>query len=134
MPKLFAIDPKQIDMFWGAVRPLIERAMDYSPYDDADTVHEALKKEEAYLWLIWSETIEAVVVTRLDLAKAGKICTIWACAGSGLASWVDLIGGIEDWARREGCIAVSEIGRPELARVLKRHGYKPTHIRLEKAL
>ena len=133
--KLYAINPAQLDMYWGAVEPFIALAMDFSPFEDVQTVYDALDKEQAQLWVIWDRgKIVAAVVTRLEITKTGNYCNIWACAGKGFAHWVHLIREIEDWARKEGCTAIYETGRPGLARKLKQLGYKPTHIRLEKAL
>lgn len=135
MPKLFAIDPKQIDMFWEAVRPFIETAMAESLYDEPSSVYEAIKEARAVLWVVWEDgEIHAVVVTQLEQQPKAKICSIWICTGTGREDWEHLISEIEAFAVREGCTLMRHCARPGWARVLKPRGYVMSHVILEKAL
>lgn len=132
---LFCIAPERIDEYWVAVRPFIETAMETSAYDEPANVYEALKEERAQLWIVCHEDgICAVCVTRLTLDTKVKTCGIWVMTGEGREEWQHLIKEIEEFAMREGCTLMRHSARPGWSRPMKAHGYKMTHVILEKAI
>ncbi len=138
MAKLKAINPKQIDMLWGAVRHLIEPAIAYSNYETIDDIYEALKQECAYLWIVHTGAeIDVAVVVQLKLSKKrGKIFTIWALGAQGnkIWKWLHFIEDFHEFARREGAeLAIHDL-RPEWVPIMcKKFGYRVTHATIEKA-
>jgi hypothetical protein len=82
-------------------------------------VEQAVLSGRALLWLATDgATIHAAAVTELAASEWRKVCVIVACGGHDRARWLHLIGGIEEFARAEGCAAVRILGRKGWARVL----------------
>ncbi|WP_244622299.1 hypothetical protein [Bradyrhizobium ivorense] len=90
----------------------------------------------AGLQLLWiahdGERIEAAAVTKLVVRGDRRVCIIAACGGDNRKRWVPLLAGIEDYARAEGCSAVSFTGRRGWQRVLD--GYALKFVIMEKGL
>lgn len=63
-----------------------------------------------------------------------RVCKLLACTGEDASKWIDLLSGIETWAKSNGCGVIQPICRPGWERLLKPHGYTKTHIQLEKTL
>jgi hypothetical protein len=130
--QLICVDPIRVPEFWPYVRPLIVRAMQrgggaFWP------VESAVLQGRALLWLAWNgERIEAAAVTELQQSEWRKVCEIVACGGAVLARWIDLIDGIEQYARAEGATAVRIVGRDGWERVLR--NYRRKRVVLEKEL
>lgn len=81
------------------------------------------------LWIALEErTIHAAGVTSLSL---DKVCTLVAVGGD-YAKFGNLLSGIEQFARDEGCRAVRICGRPGWQRRLS--GYRTKKVIIEKAL
>lgn len=88
---------------------------------------------DALLWLAYRKpVIEAAAVTQITQGDSGKVCTIVACGGSQRVRWLDLIGGIENYARQQDCRKTRIIGRKGWQRVLKK--YSATKVLLERTL
>ena len=135
MPQLYAIDPKQLDVFWGAALPFVKTAMETSAYDTPADVYAAIKEDRAILWLVYNGSeIKAVCVTQLSETAKAKTCSIWIMTGSGREDWQHMLDDIEAFARREGCTHMRHNARPGWAKILKPQGYTMTHVILEKAL
>jgi len=122
-------------MFWGAVLPFVERAMEESAYDTPQSVYDAIKEERAVLWVVWKDgEIIAVCVTQLSQSAKAKTCSIWIMTGRGLRDYIHLYQGIEDYARAEGCNRMRHKSRPGYVKLMKKYGYQMTHAVIEKAL
>lgn len=118
---------------WPLVAPMITAAMRRGGVGDAHPVHDDLMSGRAQLWFAWDgQGIVAAAVTELGEAAGRKICTIVACGGHGREGWLHLIGGLEAFARAEGCMATRIIGRRGWQRVLE--GYRPKAVILERTL
>jgi hypothetical protein len=64
------------------------------------------------------------VVTAQERTEKRLVCTILACAGSGMDGWLHLLELIEDYARAEGCAAVRLFGRKGWQRKLAEYHTK----------
>lgn len=69
----------------------------------------------------------------LQLLKPPPVAHIWL-AGGDMDGLLSMRGGLEAWARTQGCEAVTINGRRGWARVLKPFGYEPDGEELRKAL
>lgn len=124
--KLICID--RVEEFWPHVSHLIERALE-GRGDIAETRSDVMGGF-ALLWIAWDGALRAAAVTQLTEKDGSKFCTIVACGGKGL-DWLHLIGGLEDYARSEGCKAMRIHGREGWKRLLD---YRVKSITLEKVL
>lgn len=118
------------------MREFIERAFEHGRGDDnAEIVLADLKAKGSLLWIAWAaddRKIIAAAVTKIIKTWRGLICLITACGGVDLVRWKHMIGGLEDFARAEGCIAIRMEARKGWAAVFT--DYREPWIVLEKRL
>jgi len=86
------------------------------------------------LWgLFDGDRLIASFLTELVNIGSRKFCNVATCGGTRMNEWIHFLGGLEDWARENGCDAMRfPECRKGWARVLK--NYQTTRITLEKAL
>ena len=111
-PELVCVDPARVPEVWPHVAPLIARAMRRGGLGEVDDVRRGLAGGAALLWLAWDgERIVAAAVTELACVRGEKLCTIVACGGARFDRFGHLIGGLERYARAEGCARMRVCGR-----------------------
>ncbi len=130
--ELVCVDPARISEIWPHASRLIRSAVLKAGVSDFGEVEKSVLTGRSLLWLAWESEIEAAATTTLNTANGRKICTIVACGGADMGSWLPLIAGIEAYAREEGCAAMNIIGRKGWARVLP--DYKERLVILEKEI
>ena len=135
--ELACVDPRQIGLIWPQVAARLRRAILRTGLSAFVDVERDVLDGRALLWLALSRdseevAIDAVATTRLEQTDRGKVCVIVACEGRGRHRWLPLIGGIESYARAEGCCSVRIFGRKGWRRVLD--DYQQTHVIIQKEL
>ena len=112
-----------------------------SQLTDSDFVYDLTKQGKFQLWVLWDRKQKittnkyfGVVVTELIKRKFGKVCHIYIMTGRQSNKWQHLISKIEDFAKEEGCEMMELIARPGWQKVYNNHGYKRTHVVLEKQI
>ena len=92
-------------------------------------------------WVVASEgELIAFVVTEVLTyptgLKAGNVLIVAAGdpQNSKRREWFHLVGVLEEWARKEGCQHMQTLCRPGWEKALRAHGFKKTHLQMEKAL
>lgn len=78
--------------------------------------------------------MRALAITEIVPYPRITVCKLLACTGEDAHRWVDLLAGIEAWAKERGCGVLEPICRPGWERHLKPMGYVKTHVVLEKRL
>jgi hypothetical protein len=132
-PVLVCVDPARVHEVWPHVASLIAAAMRRSGLGEAADIARSLGEGTALLWLAWDgERIVAAAVTEIAHVGGEKLCTILACGGTGFARFGHLIGGLEQYARAEGCVRMRICGRKGWARVLPE--YAIARVIIEKKL
>lgn len=76
----------------------------------------------------------AIVGTRIILTHGRLSGEILWCAGEGAREWFSLMPDLEAWLRGLGCRSVKAVCRAGWKPMLKRDGYRQTHIVMEKDL
>jgi hypothetical protein len=133
--ELACVDPGQVGLIWPEVAPRLRRAILRTGLSAFADVERDVLDGRALLWLALSGdreevAIDAVATTRLEQTDAGKVCVIVACEGRGRYRWLPLIGGIESYAKAEGCRSVRIFGRKGWLRTLD--SYRQTHVIIQK--
>lgn len=111
-------------------RELIESALVYAGGTHTfEDIEEGIEEHRYQLW----PGRHAVVVTEMIVWPRKKLIHCFLAAGDlveihAIRTWA------EEWARREGCGAVTISGRPGWERVLAADGYKKRSVTLEKDL
>ena len=132
----------ELDKVWSLVEKDIKSALAYSgQLTDSDYVFETAKEDKFRVWVIWdkkekqaSDKYFGVVVTEIIKRKHGKVCHVYIVTGRQMSKWQHLISRVEEFAKDEGCKMVELIARPGWQKVYNNHGYKKTHIVLEKQI
>ncbi len=132
----------ELDKVWSLVEKDIKSALAYSgQLTDSDYVFETAKEDKFQVWVIWdkkekqaSDKYFGVVVTEIIKKKHGKVCHVYIVTGRQMSKWQHLISRVEEFAKDEGCKMVELIARPGWQKVYNNHGYKKTHIVLEKQI
>ena len=140
--KLVRIPTQELDKVWGMVEKDIKSALAYSSQlTDSDFVYDLTKQGKFQIWVLWDkskprpvEKYFGVVVTELIKRKLGKVCHIYIMTGRQRNKWQHLISKIENFAKEEGCEMMELIARPGWQKVYNNHGYKRTHVVLEKQI
>jgi len=132
----------ELDKVWSLVEKDIKNALAYSgQLTDSDYVFETAKEDKFQVWVIWdkkekqtSDKYFGVVVTEIIKRKHGKVCHVYIVTGRQMSKWQHLISRVEEFAKDEGCKMMELIARPGWQKVYNNHGYKKTHIVLEKQI
>ena len=132
----------ELDKVWSLVEKDIRNALAYSgQLTDSDYVFETAKEDKFQVWVIWdkkekqtSDKYFGVVVTEIIKRKHGKVCHVYIVTGRQMSKWQHLISRVEEFAKDEGCKMMELIARPGWQKVYNNHGYKKTHVVLEKQI
>jgi len=112
---------------------MIRAAIMRTGLSDWNNIEAAILKGDMLLWLAWDgQRIEAAAATSLERANGNLVCVVVACGGESMGRWIDLIHGIEDYAKQEGCTCTRIIGRKGWLRALD--SYRAQYVIMEKAL
>ena len=132
----------ELDKVWSLVEKDIRNALAYSgQLTDSDHVYETAKEDKFQVWVIWDKNQKktndkyfGVVVTEIIKRKHGKVCHVYIVTGRQMSKWQHLISRVEEFAKDEGCKMMELIARPGWQKVYNNHGYKKTHVVLEKQI
>jgi hypothetical protein len=119
-----------IDKVWDKVKPLLQKALDYSDGKyGLEDVYRALSQREMQLWLVFDERGEicAICITRVICYPREKRAAIVFASGTGVMEWVHHNETIQAWAKSEGCASLEIYGRPGWEKVLAPYGYQKIH-------
>ena len=140
--RLVSIPIEELDKVWSMVEKDIKSALAYSgQLTDSDFVYETAKQGKFQVWVIWDKDEKittnkfyGVVVTEIIKRKHGKVCHVYFVTGRQMSKWQHLISRVEEFAKDEGCKMMELIARPGWQKVYNNHGYKRTHVVLEKQI
>lgn len=116
---------------WAKAAPWVEAALEHAGSTHALADVEAMvRNHEARFWL----GTNAALVTTIDDHPRLKALHLWL-GGGDMDELVNHLRPLaEAWGREQGCIRVTELGRPGWERALARHGYRLTSTLLVKEL
>ena len=125
--KVFLLEAEDIDLVWGDVAPLIEKALQHAEGELVpDDIKKQLDKGDLRLWvaLEGKETIAAMVTEVIQYPRK-KIVRVITLAGKNMDMWYDFLPMIEGYAIRNGCSSLEAWSRKGMARKLKdwKHSY-----------
>ena len=119
---------------WLPFLPLIARRSKETVW----ALYDQVVNKQMRLVLVWDDDINRVVAlvgVRMHMRGSDMIGEWLWMAGHGRQQWEHLLPELEELLRKAGCVECRPLCRPGWARaVLKKHGYKITHIQMEKVL
>jgi hypothetical protein len=137
MIQLVYIPNEKIDEAWHHVESNIADALARSSgYALASNFKEWIKEKKMQLWILWDKESEhkyyGVVVTEIIQRPLQRVLNIKIMTGTHREKWQHLVKEIEDFAWFNNCDSMELVARPGWEKVLKRFGYKKSHVLLEK--
>jgi hypothetical protein len=117
---------------WAPFLPLIAQ---HSHESVADLIEQIRLRQVRLVLVMNGERPQALVGVSIRQMMNGIGCgdMIWL-AGIGREQWQDLLPEFEQMLRDAGCTICRPICRPGWSPFLKEHGYKLTHVMMEKVL
>jgi len=125
--KVALVEAEDIDMVWGDVVPLIEKALLHA---EGELMPEDIKKHldsaDLRLWVaLKDKDVIASMVTEIIQYPRKKIVRIITLAGKDMSLWYDFLPMLEGYAIRHGCSSLEAWTRKGMTRKLKdwKHSY-----------
>lgn len=136
VPQIVGIGAPQLDVTWPKVLPWLEAACERGGYTHStDDMLADLRTGDTQLWVAVADEIEAVFITQFRRYPQRAVVEVLVGTGRGYQRWYDkFLDVLEAWSREKGATRMKLIARPGWQRVLRHHGYNPTHVMLEKDL
>jgi len=125
--KVALVEAEDIDMVWGDVVPLIEKALLHA---EGELMPEDIKKHldsaDLRLWVaLKDKDVIASMVTEIIQYPRKKIVRVITLAGKDMSLWYDFLPMLEGYAIRHGCSSLEAWTRKGMTRKLKdwKHSY-----------
>jgi hypothetical protein len=131
--KLAALHPKDVPWFWPIIKGLLYAAYLRTDLSNTLDLDDDVLRGDAVVWLALADGgIDAAAVTKLVRTDRHLVAVIMAVGGVNMERWIDHLGAIEQWAKREGAHSLRILGRKGWQRKLK--GYRVSNVVLERSL
>ena len=125
--KLALVEAEDVDMVWGDVSPLIEKALLHAEGElIPDDIKKHLDTSELRLWVaLENKDVIASMVTEIVQYPRKKIVRVITLAGKDMSMWYDFLPMLEGYAIRNGCSSLEAWTRKGMTRKLKdwKHSY-----------
>jgi len=132
--ELVCVPPTAASIVWPRVEQLVRAAVEATDLGTLAEIANDVLVGRMLLWLaLDNNELLAVATTELRRTEHSLVCVITSCAGRLGGDLHQLLAGIENFARAEGCSCVRLFGRRGWARKLKAH-YVQRHVVLERQL
>lgn len=132
-PAAVCVDPALVHLVWPKASHWIKAALERGDMGTFSSVETDVLAGRALLWLVWNDPhLEGAAITQIEKTESSKVCTIVACGGDAMRSWVHLIADLEGYARQQGCTVSRIAGRFGWQRILP--DYRTAKVILEKRL
>jgi len=130
---LVCVHPEHVPAIWPLVADRLRAAYLRTDLGHTADLERDVLHGDGVLWLATSGSeILAAAVALLVRTDRHLVCQITACGGQNAGRWIDLIAGIEAWAKAEGAAKVRILGRSGWAGLLEH--YRVKSIVLERLL
>ena len=114
------------------IRPTLEKFTEDGAHT-VDDLEARIAARDMQCWIGGEGRIQVVCLTEIVPDRL-KTCHIGFCAGENFPDWVPLIEGIAAFARGIGCARLRLTARPGYTKFLVQHGFRQTHIVLDRSL
>jgi hypothetical protein len=125
--KVALVEAEDIDMVWGDVVPLIEKALLHAEGElMPDDIKKHLDSADLRLWVaLKDKDVIASMVTEIIQYPRKKIVRVITLAGKDMSLWYDFLPMLEGYAIRNGCSSLEAWTRKGMTRKLKdwKHSY-----------
>ena len=123
---------------WPLIEPWVATALRRGKADQSpDDVRRHIERGTMRLWLAWSDgepKPRGVWITEVLESARGRFCNIVVLAGEQFETWHPLVGYLSDWARENGCVRLTMVGRKGWTRRLRAAGWREAAVTLERQI
>lgn len=136
MIALIGIKAEVLPEMWSDVEPFLNRMADGSggKFKIGDYVR-AIAAKDMQLWTVADHKGPmAVGLTELINYPQQRVCRFVGVNGKGATDWLDKLMLVEEWADHQSVINMEILCPTGWEYHLRKHGYKRTHVLLEKPL
>lgn len=127
--KAIPVPPEDLDGWFARVLPFLKELASDGAWN-VDDFMQQLRRKERQLWVAYDGEVKAVMLTAIG-TDHHKTCRITHCTGKHLQEWLDLLPVVAGWAKEMGCERLEPVARRGWERVLKKFGFRATHVVLE---
>lgn len=136
--RAIGVPPRLLPMAWPLIEPQVATALRRGNADQSpDDVRRHIERGTMHLWLAWADgepKPRGVWITELLESARGRFCNIVALAGDRFGTWRGLEAYLAKWARENGCVRLTMVGRRGWARRLKAGGWREAAVTLERTI
>ena len=133
-----AVPPRLLPAAWPLIEGWVATALKRANADQSpDDIRGHIERGTMQLWLAWADgeaRPQGVWVTELLVSARGKLCNIVVLAGRAFERWHGLEAYLIEWARGQGCVRLSLVGRRGWLRRLKGTGWGEAAVVMERQI
>tara|TARA_R100000664_G_scaffold2953_1_gene6919 strand:+ start:546 stop:968 length:423 start_codon:yes stop_codon:yes gene_type:complete len=123
-PNLLIVNPRDIPYIWNQVKPLVDKALEYSSGEiTSNDLLKLLLNGRNELWCGIDDTgVTSAGITEIVTYPQKRILRIitWATrSGKDQELWTGALSNVEEYARHNGCDLLEAYARKGLAKKLK---------------
>lgn len=136
--KLVFVTTNNLEEYWLKTRRMIiaSTKRSFGKYEGIDILKE-LMNGRMNLWVAEDSedgVVRGLAITEIVQYPRMKVCKVLCCTGSKMMDWVHYLLEIEFWAKKNGCRSIEPVCRLGWTKTLKKMGYEPRHMLMEKVL
>lgn len=136
--RLIGVQPWQLPDAFELIRPFLTEIAEatHGKVTIADLA-KFIAEQKQQLWLAVdndNDQVMAAATTEIVNHARMRVLYINGATGTDVETWLPHIEEVERYAKAMGCMEVIPIARPGWERMLRKHGYKKTHVCLEKVI
>lgn len=128
--------PEAIEAAWPHVAPFLP-AIAKSARVPVEALAAELLGGETQAHLAWDSEgrrAKALLGTRLLRRGEDLVCELSWLTGKDRHEWTHLLPSVTRWARDMGCSRVAPVVRPGWRKTLEQHGFRVTHVVMDKEI
>ena len=125
------VPTSEVCKYWPVFKPFVDRVLnERGGQRTTKDLLSALMWGDATLWSVAEERIVAAAETEV-YEMDERVCRITCLSGDGMNRWIHGIKSIEQWAKEQGCTAITLSGRKGWQRVLQDYDLSQVTLRKE---
>ena len=125
-------------MAWPLIEQWVAVALRRGNADQApEEIRRHIERGTMQLWLAWADgepRPRGVWITEVLESARGRLCNIVVLAGAKFETWRPLESYLAKWARENGCVRLTMVGRRGWVRRLSAGGWREAAVTLERSI
>lgn len=136
--RAIGVPPRLLPMAWPLIEPQVATALRRGKADQSsEDIRRHIERGTMHLWLAWADSEpkpRGVWITEVVESVRGRLCNIVVLAGDKFETWRPLEAYLAEWARENGCVRLTLVGRKGWVRRLRAGGWLEAQVTLERTI